>query len=123
MSYILDALRKSQQARQPGTAPRTGAVHNISLALPVSGWWLALGIMLLLGLLVAVYLFWRSTVGNLPKPTAEAVPSVPVVATPAPTTTVAVEKPVPVPAAPARLVQKSTSPATKGLRIAPGVPS
>jgi general secretion pathway protein B len=100
MSYILDALRKSQQARQPGTTPRMGAVHNISLALPVSGWWLALGIFLLLGLLVAAYLFWRSTVGNLPKPTAEAVPE-PVTSVPAPTTPVAVEKPVPVPTVPA----------------------
>jgi general secretion pathway protein B len=99
MSYILDALRKSQQARQPGTAPRTGAVHNISLALPVSGWWLALGVVLLLGILAAVLLFWRSTVANLPDPPAMPVTSEPVTAAPAgtPAAPVAVEKPMPVP--------------------------
>ena len=101
MSYILDALRKSQQARQPGTAPRTGAVHNISLALPVSGWWLALGIVLLLGLLLGAYLFWRSTIGVLPKPAAEPAPSEPVAAAhapaPIPTPPVTVDKPAPAP--------------------------
>lgn len=106
MSYILDALRKSQQARQPGTAPRTGAVHNISLALPVSGWWLALGIVLLLGLLFGVYFFWHSMVGNLPKPAAEPVSSEPVAAAPAPTTIPATpmvaDKPAPAPEPPAK---------------------
>lgn len=102
MSYILDALRKSQQARQPGTAPRTGAVHNISLALPVSGWWLALGIVLLFGLLVGAYLFWRGTEANLPSPPPEPVTSEPVaaapVSVPAPMTPVA-GKPAPAPEA------------------------
>lgn len=103
MSYILDALRKSQQARQPGTAPRTGAVHNISLALPVSGWWLALGVVLLLGILAAALLFWRGTIANLPDPpaapeSAEPVAAVPT-SSPAPA---AVEKPVPASALPAR---------------------
>jgi general secretion pathway protein B len=78
MSYILDALRKSQQLRHPGSAPGPrGAVHNISLSLPGSGWWLVAGLMLLLGILAAVLIFWRSTVGNIPP-----VPAVPV-ATPA----------------------------------------
>jgi len=106
MSYILDALRKSHQARQPGTAPRTGAVHNISLVLPVSGWWLALGIVLLLGLLVAAYLFWRSAVENLPSPSPEPVTSEPVAAAPAPAATmpVPIEKPVPPPEAPAKKI-------------------
>lgn len=92
MSYILDALRKSQQARQPGTAPRVGAVHNIVLALPVSGWWLALGIVLLLGLLVVAYLVWRSVGVNLPDPVPDPVASVPAATAPAPTTPAAVEK-------------------------------
>ncbi len=108
MSYILDALRKSQQARQPGTAPRTGAVHNISLALPVSGWWLALGIILLLGLLIAAYFFWHSATGNLPGPLPELLMSEPVAATPAsapaPTTPMSVEKPTPVPEAAAKKI-------------------
>lgn len=100
MSYILDALRKSQQARHPGAAPRTGAVHNISLALPVSGWWLALGIVLLFGLLVGAYLFWRSTEATLPGPPPEPVTSEPVAtALVVPTTPVA-EKPAPAPEAP-----------------------
>jgi general secretion pathway protein B len=104
MSYILDALRKSQQARQPGTAPRTGAVHNISLALPVSGWWLALGIVLLLGILAAVLLFWRGTVAYLPDPPATPVTGEPVAVSPAsaPAAPVAVEKPVPAPESPVR---------------------
>lgn len=103
MSYILDALRKSQQARQPGTAPRTGAVHNISLALPVSGWWLALGIVLLLGMLVAALLFWRGTVANLPDPPAASVTGEPVAAVPASAPPPAAgEKPVPAPESPAR---------------------
>jgi general secretion pathway protein B len=88
MSYILDALRKSQQARQPGTKPRTGAVHNISLSLPGSGWWLALGIVLLLALFITVLFFWRNTVGSLPDPPVEPAPSEPVAAAPAPAPTV-----------------------------------
>jgi general secretion pathway protein B len=104
MSYILDALRKSQQARQPGTAPRTGAVHNISLALPVSGWWLVLAVVLLLGILAGALLFWRSTVANLPELPAVPVTGEPVAAAPAsvPATPEAVEKPVPAPESPVR---------------------
>jgi general secretion pathway protein B len=103
MSYILDALRKSQQARQPGTAPRTGAVHNISLALPVNGWWLALGVVLLLGMLAAVLLFWRGTVANLPDPPAAPATGEPVAAAPASAPAPgAVEKPVPASESPAR---------------------
>jgi general secretion pathway protein B len=104
MSYILDALRKSQQARQPGTAPRTGAVHNISLALPVSGWWLVLGFVLLLGILAAVVLFWRSTVANLPDPLAAPATSKPVVTAPA--------------SAPAPVVPVSEPPARKTAAVA-----
>lgn len=103
MSYILDALRKSQQARQPGTAPRTGAVHNISLALPVSGWWLALGVVLLLGMLAAALLFWRGTVANLPDPPAAPVTGEPVTAAPASMPApAAIEETVPAPESPAR---------------------
>ncbi|MDH5512789.1 MAG: general secretion pathway protein GspB [Gammaproteobacteria bacterium] len=83
MSYILDALRKSQQARQPATPERTGAVHNVSLSLPVSGWWLVLGIVLLLGLVIAMWAIWRGSVGNLPDPPAEPVQGEPVAVTPA----------------------------------------
>lgn len=110
MSYILDALRKSQQARQPGTAPRTGAVHNISLASPGSGWWLALGIFLLFGLLFGAYFFWHSTVGVLPKPAAEPVLNEPVATAPAstPAAPVTVEKSMPAAETPA----KKTAPVT-----------
>jgi general secretion pathway protein B len=101
MSYILDALRKSQQARQPGAAPRTGAVHNISLALPGGGWWLALGVVLLLAMLAAALLFWRGTVANLPEPPAVTAAVEPVAATPvpasAPAAAVAVDKSVAAP--------------------------
>jgi general secretion pathway protein B len=100
MSYILDALRKSQQARQPGTKPRTGAIHNITLSLPVSGWWLALGIVLLLALLTAALLFWRNTVGSLPETSVEPMPSEPVATVPAP----------PAEPAPSTVVEKSQAP-------------
>jgi general secretion pathway protein B len=123
MSYILDALRKSQQARQPGTAPRTGAVHNISQALPVSGWWLALGVVLLLGILAAVLLFWRSTVANLPDLPAAPASSEPVatapVSAPAP---VALEKPVAVPESPARKTAPVTDLAEQARLPAPTPP-
>lgn len=112
MSYILDALRKSQQARQPDSAPRTGAVHNVSLALPVSDWWLAIGMGLLFGLLAGAFLFWRGTVGNLPEPAPEpasekvaaalAPVSAPVIE---PASPVSVEKPAP---APEPAVKKTT---------------
>lgn len=97
MSYILDALRKSQQARQPGATPRTGAVHDISLVPPVSGWWFASGMVLLLGLLVAAYLFWRGAVENMPSSAPVTSGSVASVSTSTPKTPVAVAKPVPVP--------------------------
>lgn len=124
MSYILDALRKSQQARQPGTAPRTGPVHNISLALPVSGWWLALGIVLLLGILAAALLFWRGTVANLPDPPAVPVTSEPVAAAPAsgPPAPVVLEKPVPAPESPARKTTPVTDLAEQARLPAPAPP-
>ncbi len=123
MSYILDALRKSQQARQPGTAPRTGAVHNVSLALPVSGWWLALGVVLLLGILAAVLLFWRSTVANLPDLPAAPASSEPVAAAPASAPApVALEKPVPVPESPARKTAPVTDLAEQARLPAPAPP-
>lgn len=62
MSYILDALRKSQQARQTGAAagPR-GAAHDFSISLPGAGWLLTAGIFLLFAVIVAALYFWRST--------------------------------------------------------------
>ena len=85
MSYILDALRKSQQARQPGSTPESrGAVHNISLSLPGAGWWLAVGVVLLFGILITVFIFWRNAISNAPampaettSPTASVIESVP----------------------------------------------
>lgn len=124
MSYILDALRKSQQARQPGTASRTGAVHNISLALPVSGWWLALGVVLLLGILAGALLFWRSTVANLPDPPAAPVTGEPVAAASASASAdpVAVEKPEPAPESPARKTVPVTDLAEQARLPAPTPP-
>lgn len=80
MSYILDALRKSQQARQPGSAPGPrGAVHNISLSLPGGGWWLAAGIVLLLGMVAAALIFWHGTVESIPAAPLEAAPAAPAI--------------------------------------------
>jgi len=65
MSYILDALRKSEQERHPGTpAPPGGPVHNVSLPWR-GGWLLVIGIILLLFLLAAAVVFWHSTVKRI----------------------------------------------------------
>lgn len=83
MSYILDALRKSQQARQTGVAagPR-GAAHDFSISLPGAGWLLTAGIVLLLALIIAALYFWRSTVGGIPvSAPAEEVPKVSLIKT------------------------------------------
>jgi general secretion pathway protein B len=123
MSYILDALRKSQQARQPGTAPRTGAVHNISLALPVSGWWLAMGVVLLLGILAAVLLLWRGTVANLPDPPAAPETGEPVAAAPASAAASGtVDRPAPAPELPARNTAPVTDLAEQARLPAPAPP-
>jgi general secretion pathway protein B len=62
MSYILDALRKSEQERQPGTPARPGGpVHNVLLPWR-GGWLLVIGIILLLFLLAAAVVFWHNTV-------------------------------------------------------------
>lgn len=79
MSYILDALRKSQQARQPGPAPEPrGAVHDISLSLPDISWPLVAAILLLFGMTIAGFMFWRDTADVpivAPKPSQSIVPS------------------------------------------------
>lgn len=103
MSYILDALRKSQQARQSGPAPEPhGAVHNISLSLPGAGWWLAAGIVLLFGILAAAFIFWRGTVGGAPSlpdettpPPASVIEPVPLVKEQTPSSTEKPAKSVP----------------------------
>ena len=106
MSYILDALRKSEQERQPGTPVRpAGPVHNVSLPWR-GGWLLVIGIILLLFLLAAAVVFWHSTVSRISSEAAVAVtsPSVaptaappaaePVVVAPLPVTAVKWESPV-----------------------------
>ena len=87
MSFILDALRKSQQARHPGSVsgPR-GAVHNVSLSLSGGGWWLAAGIILLFGIVIAALIFWRNTVDSNPA-------AAPEVALPSQEKTATAEKP------------------------------
>jgi len=65
MSYILDALRKSEQERQPGTPVRPdGPVHDVSIPWR-GGWLLAIGALLLFILLVAAIVFWRNTVNRI----------------------------------------------------------
>jgi general secretion pathway protein B len=88
MSYILDALRKSQREREPAPEAPPAAVHHISIALPSrSGWIIISGVVLLLALLVAFWFFWRgipqetpaSTVlpAVAPQPTAAAMTAAP----------------------------------------------
>jgi len=60
MSYILDALKKSEQSRRPGGPVRSsGAVHEIRVSIPSRGWLLVLGLSLLFGLLAGLLIFWR----------------------------------------------------------------
>ena len=95
MSYILDALRKSEQERQPGTPARPGGpVHNVSLPWR-GGWLLVIGIILLLFLLAAAVVFWHSTVSRISSEAAVAVtsPSVAPTAAPPAAETVAVTPP------------------------------
>jgi general secretion pathway protein B len=98
MSYILDALRKSEQERQPGTRARPGGpVHNVSLPWR-GGWLLVIGIILLLFLLAAAVVFWHSTVSRISSEAAVAVtsPSVAATATPSAAEPVAAVAPPPV---------------------------
>ena len=75
MSYILDALRKSEQQRRPGAASRpSGAVHSISIPMQGGGWLLVIGIILLAGILAAAFFFWRNTVNSAAVLTPEAAP-------------------------------------------------
>jgi general secretion pathway protein B len=74
MSYILDALRKSQRERDPAPPAPPGAVHNITISLPARSGLIVLGIVLLLALLGTAVFFWRSTVDSLPEPVAPPVP-------------------------------------------------
>lgn len=65
MSYILDALRKSEQERQPGIpVPPSGPVHNVSLPWR-GGYLLLLGILLLLILLATAIYLWRNSVNPI----------------------------------------------------------
>ena len=86
MSYILDALRKSEQERQPGTPARPGGpVHNVSLPWR-GGWLVVIGIILLLFLLAAAVIIWHSTASRISSVAAVAVSSpsaTPVAAPPA----------------------------------------
>ena len=76
MSYILDALRKSQRERDPAPPVPPGAVHNITITLPARGGLIVVGgIVLLLALLGAAWFFWRSTVGSVPEPAVTTAPA------------------------------------------------
>jgi len=95
MSYILDALRKSEQERQPGTPVRPdGPVHNISVPWR-GGWLLVVGIILLLVFLAAAIVFWHYTVNGVSSEPAVAVtiPSTATATAPSTTEPVAVVPP------------------------------
>lgn len=83
MSYILDALRKSQRERDPAPPAPSGAVHNITISLPGRSGLIVVGIVLLLALLGAALFFWRSTVGSVSEPAVTATPEAAVKAAPA----------------------------------------
>jgi general secretion pathway protein B len=95
MSYILDALRKSEQERQTGTPARPGGpVHNVSLPWR-GGWLVVIGIILLLFLLAAAVVIWHNTSSRISSVAAVAVtsPSVAPVAAPPAAEVVAVAPP------------------------------
>ncbi len=122
MSYILDALRRSQAERERGQVPgldaRPGAVAAVPSAPPGQRWrWVALATFVLLG--AGLALFWWSRAAppgglTLPPPLASAELAVPLTAAPVPGTPLAtppamppaalptvVSAPAPLPAAPA----------------------
>jgi general secretion pathway protein B len=135
MSYILDALRKSEQERQPGTPVRPGGpVHNVSLP-SRGGWLLVIGIILLLFLLAAAVVFWHSTVKRISseaavaatspteaplaappaaEPVAVVLPSVTAVKSESPVRDLAEQTQVPVPVTPKK---PSTAPRRKAVAI------
>jgi len=76
MSYILDALKKSQQARRRGSVTISrGSVHRISPSLSDNGLWFTAGIIMLMGVTTIVFLFWRNTPDRTPVSLPETVTS------------------------------------------------
>lgn len=61
MSYILDALKKSHQARRRGSVTvARESVPRIAPSFPDNGLWFTGGIILLMGVTAVVLLFWRN---------------------------------------------------------------
>ncbi len=113
MSYILDALRKSEQQRRPGAASRpSGAVHNVSIPMPGGGWLLLIGFILLVGILTAAFFFWRNTVNSVavlvPEPASVSTASAQIVET-LPATTIEKNVATPAESATAPLSAKNES--------------
>lgn len=125
MSFILEALRKSQQARQSGPTPEfRGAVHDISLSMPGVGGWLVLGVVLLLGMMVAALVFWRGMESGAPQtpvatpaPAKPATEPVPLASESAPPAEAPAKSAIPVhdladqARLPVRIIPKTTAPA------------
>jgi len=76
MSYILDALKKSHQARRRGSvATSPGSVPRISPSLSDNGLWFTAGIISLMGVTAVAFLFWRNTTDQTPVSPPETVTS------------------------------------------------
>ena len=128
MSYILDALRKSDQLRRRGTVPTFAAALPMAMAAPQRPGWLRHGVFWLLPIVIAsIALGWfasvRTGTGNAPAPVAVAAPAL----LPAAGSTAVEAALPPVKAAPERAVPPmaaATLPAaTVRRRSSPAVPA
>jgi len=89
MSFIFDALRKSESERQRGATPGLADVRHAGRSRQSVPWLPLLGLVLLANLLLLVYI-WRATGSSEPA-------AAPAAATPAPAIPVAVPAPGPAP--------------------------
>ena len=105
MSFILDALRKSEAERQDGRPP---GLADVRRAAPRSraALWAPLALGVLLANLLLLWLIWR---GQAPTPASVAVPSAPV---PVPAVTMAPPAPPPTAAPPSNVPAATASPDT-----------
>lgn len=101
MSYILEALKKSQAERQLGSAP---SIHTLPIPTATASHgaadrtpWLLAGAGLLLALAVGV-MWWRQAPAPAPVPVVQSAAPVVIAAAPQPATIVVPPSPVPAPA-------------------------
>lgn len=79
MSYILDALKKAEQAREYGDVPGIDSPHDQPRQLPPRRWPWVIALVLLLNALLIAGLWWRSGIDQRTADTLPAQPAEPLV--------------------------------------------